>query len=345
MRLALAVVSILVACPAWAQAPLAPPPPAPAPESPPPAPLAPPPPTLPAPTTAPSSGPDHLKLKEPTLGQSRFSRFSRGPGGPLFVFGGIITGIVTGVTLNAGLGGDSRDNFMYAVFGATVVGGLAGIYSYGVYTTVYGSMIDMLAATTGYMLGFGLDLLTSQRGDAQYLIPALAANGALVASAILHANADVDGDGAMIAASGAVYGFWIAALVTGWVRASGSTTNGAAMLVSPLGGLALGSVLATQLHIPAGRTFKLLLLPIGVGLGLLYLGSAMGNADQGNVWALSLVGTAVTFALTAVLTQPEDGAPQAAASVDAPLGLSPALVFVRDSASSLRPALGVNARF
>ena len=346
MKTAMAVAAALfLAGNAFAQAPSAPPPvvqPAPVPAAPPPMPEA-----QPAPTTAPAPAPQKLQLQEPKLGAAmRYSRFSKGPGGPLLVFSGILTGIVTGVSLNEGVGGDHQDDFAAGVGGGLIIGGLASLYQYYSYTSVYGSMIDTLAALDGFLLGFGIDEMGGVDSAHTMLAPALLANAVLITSALIHVNADIDGDTALLAASGSIYGLWIAVLTTGLVNDLQTGVDARGVLLAPTIGLALGAALTQFIHIPANRMFKLDLIPIGVGLLLLATGAVTSGGDRPIVWGVALAGTAVAAVATAILTAPDD-APQTAAPVanDLPFKVTPSLAMIRSADNKLQPGVGFSGAF
>jgi hypothetical protein len=328
---------------------------------PPPAPMEPPPPvmvapepvpaptTAPAPLAAPASATPHLKLQEPELkAPTRFSRFSRGPGGPLLVFTGLLTGVATGITFNQGLGGSAQDNFAAGVLGAVLVGGAAAMFQYYAYTSIYGTMLDALAAISGYAFGFGIDLVTSTRGNSALLIPAVAANLALVASSLAHLNVDVSGDDALVVASGAAFATWFAILGTGLVAATNQHTDGSAILLAPALGMALGGGVAALTHVPAARMFKLLLLPIGVGASLLEVGILAGSSGRPLTWAIAGAGTVGTFALTALLTADDETRPGAAptpAPAASKFRMVPGLTLVKAAHDSFKPALALSGQF
>lgn len=311
--------------------------------SPAPAPLEPPPPAM-VPEAPPSAAP-HLQLKEPGLkAPVRASRFSRGAGGPLLVFTGILTGIGTGITFNQALGGASQDNFAAAMLGALLVGGGSALLQYYADTSVYGSMLDGLAAVSGYALGFGIDLFTHSTGNSALFLPAILANAALVVSSLAHLDVAVDGDQALLVASSAVYATWLAILGTGLVAATHTDTDGRAILIAPALGMALGGGLAAVTHVGAGRMFKLLLLPLGVGTSLLYVGVLSSSADRPLVWGVAGAGTLGTLVLTGLLTaedEPKAASPAPAAGVR----VVPGLGVVKSATEGFKPALALSGRF
>jgi hypothetical protein len=326
---------------------VSPPPPAASAEPPPPAaavaPVQPAAPAAPAAAPAPDNG--RMRLQEPKLGNSkRYSRFSRGPGGPLLVFGSIITGLVAGGAFNAGINNDSKDVFAASVTGGVLLGGLATLYQYYAYTSVYGSMVDSLAAFSGFLFGFGLDLFAGVDPDKRWLAPALTSSGALIASTLVHLNGDVDGDDAMLVTTGAVYATWFSALGTGMAASLNADTDGRVVLVAPLVGMALGAGLTQVMKVPAGRLFKLNLIPIGVGAILLTVGTITSDKATPLVWGMAMAGTAVSAVATGILTS-DDPAPEGASAGFKPSSLTPSMAFVRTAQNELKPALALSGAF
>ncbi|MBS2031015.1 MAG: hypothetical protein JST54_24145 [Deltaproteobacteria bacterium] len=299
-----------------------------------------------APAVAPTPAAPKLQLQEPKLGAStRYSRFSKGPGGPLLIFSGILTGIVTGVSLNEGLAGQHQDDFAFGVAGGVVIGGLASIYQYYAYTSVYGSMIDTLAALDGFLLGFAIDDMGGVDSQHTMLAPAILANALLVTSALIHWNADVDPDSALMVASGSIYGLWLSVLTTGLVNDLQTGVDARGVFMAPAIGLALGAALTQFVHIPASRMFKLDLIPIGVGLLLLATGAVTSGGDRPIVWGLALAGTAVAGVGTAILTAPDDPQPAAPVATQLPFKVTPSLAMVRDTQNKLQPGVGFSGAF
>jgi hypothetical protein len=238
----------------------------------------------------------------------RYSRFSAGPGGPLLAFTEVISGIVSGAMLghsyDAENPDDDRGNNAYtgAVVGGLLLGTASTLYQY--YTPVERNEAFLVsgAAAAGFVAGLviGLDTDMSDR-DTAWLTFGTTQLGVLSVLAATYGGGDVSTGDAALVGMVSLYALTLTALTERIIDESGSgDLSYIPTFVAPALGMALGGLLATQLDIDPGRVVKLTLVPIGVGLSMLWLGSIL--ADGTTVPLTALAGVVTSFALTYLLT-------------------------------------------
>jgi hypothetical protein len=238
----------------------------------------------------------------------RYSRFSAGPGGPLLAFTEVISGIVSGAMLGHSYDkddlDDDRENNAYtgAVVGGLLLGTASTLYQY--YTPVERNEAFLVsgAATAGFIAGlaFGLDRDLSNR-DTAWLTLGTTQLGVISVLAFTHGGGDVSTGDASVVGMVSLYALTLTALTQRIIDESGSgDMSYLPTAMAPALGLALGGLLATQVDMDPGRVVKLTLVPIGVGLSMLWLGSIL--ADGTTVPLTALAGVVTSFALTYLLT-------------------------------------------
>ncbi len=248
----------------------------------------------------------HLTDQNPR-GQLRHSRFMAGPGGPLFVFSEVITGLVSGGIVGNALGG--RDGtYLGAISGGVLLGGLAGVYAYFVPINMGGAMLSALGATTGLLAGLGLvDSFEWQNPGAAWAIAAMAQVG-VIATLLSTLGGNVStGDAGLVAMTS-----YYASVFTGLSLLAGHADL-APLWFAPLAGTAVGGLLASIFDVDGDRLLKLTLLPTGVGLILLYAGSFL-SPSQTALAATAMIGIGVTLGLTVLFTSPNPDAQPARAA-------------------------------
>jgi hypothetical protein len=293
----------LVATVASAQepdAPTAPPPPpslAPAPpdELPPP----------PAPPTPGATGP----AESPGERAIRYSRFSAGRGGALFAFTEVISGVVSGAMLGHAYDKDNpdetrRSNSAYtgAVLGGLMMGTAATLYQYAIPVERNEAFLASGAAAAGFMGGLAISInsdMSSQ--DRAWLTLGTTQLGVITVLALTSGAGDVSKGDAALVGMVSLYAFMLTGLTQYIIDASASgDTNLTPTFVAPAVGMALGALLAIQLDLDASRVVKLTLVPLGVGVSMLWLGSIL--ADGTTVPLTAMAGIVTSFALTVLLT-------------------------------------------
>jgi hypothetical protein len=240
----------------------------------------------------------------------RFSPLSAGPGGPLLV----LTEIVTGVVAGGILGGTTRNPdlvYLGVLSGGLILGGAAAAYSYSVPVSMGAAMLSTLGSVSGAMLGLGIGSYATGDFDitAALLFAAFSQLGVGAALAAGYGD-DFTVEDAGLAATAAMHATIFTGLAMWLASASGANVDARPVLFAPAVGMALGTLIATAVDLPASRIFKIALMPVGVGVGLLYLG---GLAQSPVVApATVMVGMAVTLGLTVLFTQPPPAEDEAA---------------------------------
>ncbi|MDY7226210.1 hypothetical protein [Hyalangium rubrum] len=354
-----AVLLSLVATVASAQQPRAPATPPPsaeaAPAEPTPPPLSPAqadpsaPPLPPAATPPPAIGPAESTGERAV----RYSRFSAGPGGPLLAFTQVISGIVSGAMIGSTYNDENSDEgrnhgYTGAMLGGLTLGTIGTLYQYAVPVERNESFLVAGAATTGFIAGIGLansdDASDRARG---WMGLAATQVGIVSVLAITQGGGDVSNGDAALVGMTSLYAFTLTLLTQSIMEESGSgDTDFTPTLLAPAIGMALGGLLALPLELEASRVVKLTLLPLGVGLGMLWLGSAL--ADGTTVPLTAIAGIATTFALTVLLTSDpgvptEKDSPRRVSSVQA-MPVPVVMAAGRDN-SSLAAGPGLFMRF
>lgn len=280
------------------------------------APIAPPapPPLTPAPPTEPpppptSTRPGATSPSEPTSERAiRYSRFSAGPGGPLFAFTEVISGIVSGAMLGHSYDKDHPEDTQggRAYTGAVVTGLTLGtastLYQYYLPVERNEAFLVSGAATAGFVggLAIGLNSDMSTRNTA-WLSLATTQLGVASVLALTSGPGDVSTGDAALVGMASLYALTLTGLTQGIMDSSGSGgVNYTPTFVAPAVGMALGALLTIPLELDPGRVVKLTLLPLGVGATMLWLGSAL--ADGTTVPLTAMAGIVTSFALTLLLT-------------------------------------------
>jgi hypothetical protein len=304
----IAILLSLVAAVASAQQPNSPasqpeptpPPVAPAPSEPPP----PPSPSTDTPTPG-ATGPAEPAGKRAL----RYSRFSAGPGGPLVAFTEVISGIVSGAMLGHTYDREEeQDNdkasnaYTGAMVGGLLLGTAATLYQYYIPIERNESFLAAGGASTAFIAGLAIASSSdmSSRGRALFSFATTQA-GALSVLALTQSEGDVStGDSALVGMV-SLYAFTLTGLTQLLVDEEDSGEGDyTATFVAPAVGMALGSLFAVPLEVDSRRILKLTLVPLGVGMTMLWLGSSL--ADGATVPLTAMAGIVTSFALTLLLT-------------------------------------------
>lgn len=277
---------------------------------------APPSPPPPPPALVPEEAPAPAKATGVTLSEQkaakaqRYSRFSAGPGGPLFIFSEVVAGLVTGGMIGRGdILGDARQHIYFgALAGGLLLGGAATAYQYSV---PVGRMVAGLAALGGFvgaLAGAGIATAAEMSSffGVAWLVAAMTQVGFAVPLIATFGHEDISGEDLGLIGMTTLYAFVVTML--GLAIAQGGP--GWLPLVSPAAGTLIGGLLATQVEMKPGRTLRLTALPLGIGLVLWFLGATTGNPQLAS--ATALIGIGVTFGLTLLFTA-EGPAPAASA--------------------------------
>jgi hypothetical protein len=167
--------------------------------------------------------------------------------------------------------------------------------------------LTILGSASGYLMGAGIASVMYNASATTGTALALAASQAAVAGVLIatHGMADVSTDD--VSLIGMVAGY--ASAFTFLVVDAAGHADFRAVLFAPLGGMVLGALLATQIHMPSNRVFKLTALPMGAGLLLYTVGVLLTSSPTAALGPISaIIAMVATFALTAIFTQP-DAAP------------------------------------
>lgn len=264
----------------------------------------PPPPPASTPAAPPAVGPAESTGERAV----RYSRFSAGPGGPLVAFTSVISGIVSGAmigsTYDSDSGSDEQRNGGYtgAMVGGLTLGTISTLYQYFVPVERNESFLVAGAATTGFVAGLAIanadDASDRSRG---WLGLAATQAGIISVLAITNGAGDVSSGDAALVGMTSLYAFTLTLLTQSVMDEGGSgDTDFTPTLLAPAIGMAVGGLLTMPLELEASRVLKLTLVPIGVGLTMLWLGSAV--ADGTTVPLTAMAGIATSFALTLLLT-------------------------------------------
>jgi hypothetical protein len=269
-----------------------------------------PPPPPPASTDTPAVQPGASLSGEQQAKHKRFGRFAAGPGGPLFVFSEIITGLVAGGLIG---GGDpsstTTDVYLGVLGGGIVLGTLAALYQYYVPIGMGISALTVLGSASGFLLGAGIWAAANMTQTAGAAIGLLLSQAA-VAGVLLatHGVDDIAYDDVALVGMVTAYLTAITFLIADAIQANTQTWT--PVLFAPAVGMGLGALLATQIHIPATRILKLVGLPLGVGLILFYVGALVAGSPEHALGPVTAtIGIIATFALTFIFTQPDNPEP------------------------------------
>ncbi|MBX7101221.1 MAG: hypothetical protein K1X89_26125, partial [Myxococcaceae bacterium] len=304
-----------------------PPPPASAMELPPPPPPPPPPtdaPPLP-PSTSPAAAATGPQASDVVKDPVRYSRFSAGRGGALFVTAEVLAGMVGGGILGAGLvqssgNGDLRQGVFFGLLGGGLALGTTAMavqYFHGIGLSSAGAI--SLAAGVGGLLGLGIMVGAAPTGSLAGWGGALLAGsqvGAALALAFTWGLEDLDPEDLSLMGMTTLYAEVFTLLVT--LAVANNTPPAWPMLVAPAVGMAIGAGIAPFVSMKPGRVLKLTGLPLGVGLVLFYLGSAVfvGSPNGNTTLAVAaMAAIAATFTLTFIFTmedEPASAGPQRA---------------------------------
>jgi hypothetical protein len=233
----------------------------------------------------------------------RYSRFSAGQGGPLFVFTQVASGLVTGGLLGNSLGVENGA-YVGAVLGGLTLGTASALYQYYVPVGFMESLLAAGGATTGFIAGFGLATEQGWSSRDRALLTLLTTQaGILGVLAATYGGEDVSqGDAALVGMT-SLYAF----ALTGLVQSTFALANRGPTdvdltptLLAPALGMGLGGLLALTLDFSPQRIFKLTVLPLGVGGALLLLGTVLASGPAVPLSALG--GIAATFVITLLAT-------------------------------------------
>lgn len=303
-------------------------------------PVSPPPVGLPPAPTEAVEGPkasDHVSKK-------RFSRFSAGPGGPLFAFAEGLDGLVLGALAGAGTATGGRlgtsGAFIGALLGGLVLGGGAAAVQYFHPIGFASAGTISLGLGVGVLAGYGIAtaaVLTSFTW-ATLLALSVSQVGMLVPLIALWNVDDISGEDLALMSMTSAYAFVATALTTFLFTTIPGSTRTAAVLLAPAFGMALGALWALGPDLAPGRILKLTALPLGVGLVTFVLGIALTAFDLRITSAATLLTTAATFGLTWFLTSDEP-----ATSPATPVALLPSVSMApagwRNEGVAVGPAL------
>ncbi|HYI01527.1 hypothetical protein [Hyalangium sp.] len=238
----------------------------------------------------------------------RYSRFSAGPGGPLFTFAQVMSGVVSGAMLGNGADEDRPDDeqrnsaYTGAVVGGLTLGTMATLYQYFVPVERNESLLIAGAATSGFVAGIAIAADGDMSGtEAAWLGLATTQAGIISVLAFTRGGGDVStGDAALVGMT-SLYALTLTGLTQGIMDSSSSRDmNYVATFIAPAAGMALGALLTLPLEMDASRVVKLTLVPLGVGATMLFLGATL--ADGTTVPLTALAGIVTSFALTFLLT-------------------------------------------
>jgi hypothetical protein len=270
-----------------------------------------PPPPPPPTSDVPSAQPGAVSLSGQQQAKSkRYGRFAAGPGGPLFVFSEIITGMVAGGLIG---GGDpsstTTDVYLGVIGGGIVLGTIAALYQYYVPIGMGIAALTVLSSASGFLLGAGIWQAASMSQTAGAAIGLVLSQAAVAAALIAtHGVDDVPYDDVALVGMVTAYVTALTFLISDAIQANTQTYT--PVLFAPAVGMGLGALLATQLHIPSSRILKLVALPLGVGLILFYIGALVAGSPSHALGPVTAtIGIIATFALTFIFTQPDNPAP------------------------------------
>ncbi len=287
----------------------------------------PPPPPLPTPVAEPAPSPPKAadRLNAP---KGRFSRFSAGPGGPLYAFAQGLDGLILGALIGGGTSTNgslgTSGAFLGALAGAVLLAGgaIALQYAHPIGTAVAGTAA--LGLGVGALLGFGIStaLLLTRFSLASGIALATSQAVGLIPILALWNVDDISGEDLALMGMTSAYAF-ILTMLTTFLFPVGGTAQIAAMLCAPAVGMGLGALWAMGPDLAPGRILKLTALPMGVGLLTFFLGAVLTQGNMQITAAATLLTTAVTFGLTFFLTSPEDPATPPAQASRSPVSLTP----------------------
>jgi hypothetical protein len=236
----------------------------------------------------------------------RYSRLSADSGGPTLVLSEAVGGMVLGAMLGASYddpNGRSDNAYMGAMLGALSLGTASTLYQYFIPVKRNESLLAAGAATLGFTAGVsaanGWDMDSRQRA-----LLALTTSQVGVASVLLltAGGDDVSSGDAGLVGMTAFYGF----ITTGLVeyigaRQSGDSFRFTSLLIAPAAGMLVGGLLAIPLEIHPSSLRDVTLVPVGMGLAALLVGSRLDVSDV--TVAKTVLGTvAGTFAITVLLS-------------------------------------------
>lgn len=250
-----------------------------------------------------------------TAPKARHSRFSAGPGGPLYAFAQGLDGLILGAMIGGGIGSNgtlgTSGAFLGALGGAVVLGGaaIALQYAHPIGTGIAGAAA--LGLGVGALLGFGI---TSAIFISSFSLSSAIALGTsqaigLIPILALWNSDDISGEDLALMGMTSAYAFGLTLLTTMLFTTVSGSAQLTAILCAPAVGMGLGALWATGPDLAPGRILKLTALPMGVGLLTFLLGLALSSGNMQITAAGTLLTTAATFGLTYFLTAPEEPAP------------------------------------
>jgi hypothetical protein len=301
--------------------------------------------TTPAATPAGPKASDRVDAPE---GPKRFSRFSAGPGGPLYAFAQGIDGLVLGGMIGAGLGTGgqlgSSGAFVGALTGVALFAG-AGIalqYAHPIGVATAGTAA--LGLGVGALFGFGLSTALIIGNFSTWAAIALVSSqivGLIPILALWNVD-DIAGEDLALMGMTSGYAFVLTALVAMLFSSIGSTALLSAMLMAPAVGMGLGALWAMGPDLAPGRILKLTALPLGVGLLTFFLGLALTGGNAQITAIATLATTLTTFGLTFFLTA-DEAPPPAQASKKGSWSVQPSISMApagwRNEGMAVGPAL------
>lgn len=240
----------------------------------------------------------------------RYSRFSAGAGGPLFIFSEVVTGIVTGAMVGAAIDppndgdNDPRNNGAYAggVLGGLGLGTAAALYQYWQPVEMTEAALAAGGALTGFLAGLGAADAANWNATG-FAVAALLGSQLGVGAALAATFGEGEPSGGDTALVGMTSLY--ATALTGLVMWAAESDTAFPLLFAPAAGMLAGGLLTGFFELPVNRVFTLTVLPLGMGLVSMYLGGLLATGATVPITTLGVI--AATFAITALVTAPADG--------------------------------------